>query len=427
MTVSVRGIGALAGVAALGAITAPARADVVTDWNGYASTAIVATAGQPPPVSALSFAMVHGAVYDAVNAIDRSHQPYLAEPATRRSASKEAAAATAAFRVLVTLFPNQLPTLHPLYDTSLSAAADRPPGARAGGVAAGEAAATAMLAARKNDGRFGPFTPVIGTTPGAWRPTPPLFALDPAAWVGNVQPFLVPDVELLRSRAPNPLTSRAYAIDFNEVKPVGALHSTSRTPDQTDAAIFWQDPVFALWNRAFRTIAADRHLDIVDSARLFAAENLAAADAAIGWWDNKYRWNFWRPITAIREAASDGSPLTQADPAWTPLFDPSTPVHSGPPLITPAFPDHPSGHTCAAGAIVRTLQYFFGTDRVAFRVSSERSGTTRSYRRLSDALEENINARVWAGIHFRTAVREGAILGEKVAHYLHEHDLRALD
>jgi hypothetical protein len=370
--------------------------------------------------------MVQGAVYDAVNAIDRSHRSYLAEPTTRRSDSKDAAAATAAFRVLVGLFPAQAPTLQPLYDASLAAVPDIPRGAKTRGIADGAATAAAMLSARANDGRFGPFTPVIGTTPGTWRPTPPFFAMDPAPWVGNVRPFLVPDVELLRTAPPNALTSRAYARDFNEIKSVGAVHSTTRTPDQTDAAIFWQDAAFALWNRAFRTIAANQRLGMADTARLFAIENLAAADAAIGCWNNKYHWNFWRPITAIREAATDGNPKTEADAAWTPLFDPSTPVASPPALSTPPFPDHPSGHNCAAGAIVRTLQDFFGTDKLTFSATSAKSGTTRTYHRLSDALEENIDARVWAGIHFRTADIQGAILGRKVANYLHRHDFQPL-
>jgi hypothetical protein len=405
-----------------------ARADTVTDWNGYASTAIVVTGTQPPPAAVLSFAMVQGAVYDAVNAIDRGHRAYLPQPWARRSDSKDAAAATAAFRVLVGLFPTQQPALQPLYDASLAGVADTPPGAKAGGIAAGNAAAATMLATRANDGRNPkpPFTPPVGTAPGAWRPTPPLFQLDPAPWVGNVRPFVVPNVQTLRTRPPNALTSRAYARDFNEIKDVGSQHSTTRTTDETSAAIFWQDHVFALWNRTFRTLAVNRQLSIVDNARLFAAENLAAADAAIGCWKNKYLWNAWRPITAIREAASDGNQATQADTEWTPLFDPSTP--SPPPaLVTPPFPEYPSGHNCAAGAILRTLRYFFHTDRVAFSAFSNKTGTTRSFRSLSDALEENINARVWAGIHFRTADLAGAALGKKVARYLHRHDLQPVD
>jgi PAP2 superfamily len=422
LTISI--VAVFLGVAALSGMTAPARADTVTDWNGYASTAIVSNAGQPPPVAVLSFAMVQGAVYDAVNAIDRGHRAYLPQPPARRSDSKDAAAATAAFRVLVGLFPAQQGALQPLYDASLAGVADTPPGAKAGGIAAGTAAAAAMLAARKDDGRFGPFTPVIGTTPGTWRPTPPAFAPDPAPWVGNVRPFVVPNVEMLRTRGPSVLTSRAYARDFNEIKDVGSLHSTTRTPDETSAAIFWQDHAFALWNRTFRTLAASRHLDIADNARFFATENLAAADAAIGCWNDKYHWNSWRPITAIREAASDGNPATKADPAWTPLFDPSTPVAAPPALVTPPFPEYPSGHNCAAGAILRTLRYFFHTDKVAFSASSNKTGTTRTFPRLSDALDENINARVWAGIHFRTADVAGAALGKKVARYLHRHYLQ---
>ena len=418
----------VAALAALCGMIAPtlARADTVTDWNGYASTAIVVTGTQPPPAAVLSFAMVQGAVYDAVNAIDRGHRAYLPQPRARRSDSKDAAAATAAYRVLVGLFPTQQGTLEPLYDASLAGVADTPPGAKTGGIAAGAAAAATMLAARANDGRNPkpPFNPPVGTTPGTWRPTPPLFQLDPAPWVRNVRPFVVPNVEMLRTPPPNALTSRAYARDFKEIKDVGSLHSTTRTPDETSAAIFWQDHAFALWNRTFRTLAATRQLSIVDSARLFATENLAAADAAIGCWNNKYHWNTWRPITAIREAASDGNRATEADPDWTPLFDPSTPVAAAPPLVTPPFPEYPSGHNCAAGAITQTLRYFFHTDRVAFSASSNKTGTTRSWRTLSDALQENIDARVWAGIHFRTADLAGAALGEKVARYLHRHDLQ---
>ena len=401
-----------------------ARADAVTDWNLIASTAIVTTAAQPPPVSALSFAMVQGAVYDAVNAIDRGHQPYLVQPASNPTDSKEAATATAAYQVLIGLFPSQQPTLQPQYDAYIAALPDNPPGSKAAGIAIGEATASAMLTARMNDGRFGPTpTPYPSPAPpGIWRPTPPNFLNDPAAWVGNVLPFLVPNVEMLRTDGPNPLTSAEYAEDFNEVKELGSLTSTTRTPDQTDAAIFWQDHAHALFNRIFRTLAASQNLNIVDSARLFAMENLAAADAAIGCWNDKYYYWFWRPITAIREADTDGNPDTEADPTWLPLFDPATPVCNPLfPLFTPPFPDHPSGHACATGAFVNTLQNFFGTDKIAVSAFSNKSCTTRSFERFSDMLSEVIDARVWAGIHFRTADTQGSVLGKKVAQYLKKH------
>jgi len=400
------------------------HADAVTDWNAIASTAIVTNAGQPPPVSVLHFAMVQGAVYDAVNAIDRGYQPYLVQPSSNPTDSKEAAAASAAFRVLVGLFPEQLGTLQPLYDAYIAALPDNPPGSKAAGIAIGAATASAMLTARMNDGRFGPTpTPYPSPAPpGIWRPTPPNFLSDPAAWVGNVLPFIIPSAEMLRTDGPNALTSVEYAEDFNEVKELGSLTSTRRTADQTDAAIFWQDQAMALWNGIFRTLAANQNLNIVDSARLFAMENLAAADAQIGCWNDKYYYWFWRPITAIREADTDGNPDTQADPTWLPLFDPATPVCNPLfPLFTPPFPDHPSGHACASSAFVHTLQNFFGTDRIGFSAFSNKSCTTRSFERFSCALKEVIDARVWAGIHFRTADTQGAVLGKKVVHYMTRH------
>jgi hypothetical protein len=418
------------------------------DWNEIASTAIMAAppqgAGQPPHAAPLSLAMVQGAVYDAVNAIDGGHQPYLVAPPADPGASKEAAAATAAFRVLVGfpelcnpdpsvpcelrgLFPGQLSTLQPLYDASLASVPDGPK--KDGGIAAGEAAAQAMLTARANDGRFGPFKFAEGFDPGEWRLAPPqgaaaIVARDPAPWVGFVKPFLVPNVEMLRTDGPNALTSAAYADDFNKVKKLGSLTSTKRTADQTAAAIFWQDSGPAIWNRVYRSLATSRGLDIADSARLFAMTNLAAADGSIGCWNDKAYWSFWRPITAIREAASDGNPATEADPNWLPLFDPSVPV-SAPPLVTPGFPDHPAGHTCISGATVHALRAFFGTDKVSFTATSNKCSPApcpmRSFDRFSDALKEIIGARVWGGIHFRTADVQGAVLGKKVARYLRRH------
>src|SRR5213080_4256177 len=394
-----------------------ARADAVTDWNLIASTAIVTTAGQPPPVSALSFAMVQGAVYDAVNAIDRGHQPYLVQPASNPTDSKEA------YQVLIGLFPSQQPTLQPQYDAYIAALPDNPPGSKAAGIAIGEATASAMLTARVNDGRFGPTpTPYPSPAPpGIWRPTPPNFLNDPAAWVGNVLPFIIPSAEMLRTDGPNALTSVEYADDFTEVKELGSITSLTRTADQTDAAIFWQDHAHALFNRIFRSLAASQGLNIVDSARLFAMTNLAAADAAIGCWNDKYYYWFWRPITAIREADTDGDPATEADPTWLPLFDPATPVCNPPSLFTPPFPDHPSGHACATGAFVNTLQNFFGTDKIVVSAFSNKSCTTRSFEGFSDMLSEVIDARVWAGIHFRTADTQGSVLGKKVAQYLKKH------
>ena len=438
---SVTRVAAVVLLVAVGALlSASARGqpagNAAIEWNAIATTA---AAGQPPHVAPLSLAMVQGAVYDAVNAIDGGHQPYLVSPPANASDSKEAAVATAAFRVLVGfpdlpgLFPAQISTLQPLYDASLAGVADG--AAKTGGIAVGEAAARAMLVERTGDGRGGPFTVVEGTDPGEWRLAPPqgptgIVARDPAPWVGNVRPFLVPDVEMLRTDGPNALTSAAYAEDFNEVKELGSLTSTRRTADQTTAAIFWQDSGPVIWNRVYRALAVSEELDIVESARLFAMTNMAAADGSIGCWNDKYYWNFWRPITAIREAASDGNPATVADPTWVPLFDPTVPV-SGPPLVTPGFPDHPAGHTCISGATVHALKAFFGTDKVAFTAVSNKCSPApcpaRSFDRFSQALKEIIDARVWGGIHFRTADVQGAVLGKKVVHYMKKHYFQPVD
>ncbi len=419
-------------------LRAQSMENTAIQWNGIASTAIMSTALQPPHAAAISLAMVQGAVYDAVNAIDGGHQPYLVAPQASEGDSKEAAAATAAFRVLVG-FPDrtppllgvvpttQLSTLQLAYDTTLATVDDGTP--KTNGIAIGEAAAAAMLTARLNDGRGGTFTFVEGTDPGDWRLGPPqgpagTIARDPAPWVGFVRPFLVPNVEMLRTDGPNPLSSEAYAEDFNEVKTVGSLTSTKRTADQTAAAIFWQDSGPAIWNRVYRSLALSHELDIVDSARLLAMTNLAAADGSIGCWNDKAYHSFWRPITAIREAAGDGNAATEADPTWVPLFDPTVAV-SGAPLVTPGFPDHPAGHTCISGATVHALRDFFGTDKVPFTAVSNKCApapcTNRSFDRLSEALKEIIDARVWGGIHFRTADVQGAVMGKKIARYESRH------
>jgi hypothetical protein len=437
---------------AVAGLSVPARGthtaeNVAVEWNRIASTAIMAAPpagdGQAPHASVLSLAMVQGAVYDAVNAIDGGYQPYLVSPDADSGDSKEAAVAAAAFRVLVgfperspalagVIRPVNLPTLLPglqsSYNTTLTHVPDGP--AQDDGVEVGEAAAAAMLIDRIGDGRGGSFTFPQGFEPGDWRNGPPqgplnAVAVDPAPWVGFVRPFLYADLDTLedalRTAGPNALTSEQYAKEFNEVKELGSLTSTRRTADQTAAAIFWQDNGLAIWNRVYRALAMGRRLDIADSARLFAMTNLAAADGAIGCWNDKAFHSFWRPITAIREAANDGNPATEADASWVPLFDPTVAV-SGAPLINPGFPDHPAGHGCVSGSIVNTLQSFFGTDKVAFTAVSNKCLPApcgnRSFDRFSLALKEIIDARVWGGIHFRTADVQGATLGKKVARFL---------
>jgi len=423
-------LGRLAVVGAVAALAVPATAaaNEVTNWNTIAQNTVLA---QPPitsspQASGIFIAMVQGAVYGAVNAIDRHHRPYLVFRRADRHASQEAAVATAAFRVLDTLFPAQHDALQAQYNSSLAAIPDGHRKDR--GVEVGAEAADAMLA-QGHDGRT-PLPCVFGNDPGEWRPQ---FApdgspmCDPSAWVASARPFLIRSASQFRTAGPNALTSRAYARDVNEVEELGALDSTSRTPEQTHAAVFWQTNPHAVWNGVLRRLADDpaRPLDVADSAMLFAMVDLSAADALINCWNDKYYWNFWRPITAIREADTDGNPATVADPGWRPLFDPSLDplvAGAGPALVTPPFADHPSGHLCTSTATVEALRSFLGTDTLDFYVTSSRfPAEQRRFSRLSDAVDELIGARIWGGIHFRTADEQGSLLGRRVARWARIH------
>ena len=397
-----------------------ARADVIGDWNLIAQTE---TTMIRPTAHGQSrgMAMVQGAVYDAVNAIDHDYERYLLDGSFQPFGSQDAAAATAAHHVLVAIVaPARVAALDTAYAATLAGIPNGP--VEDEGIDAGEAAAAAMLAARTGDGYLATFVPTVGTDPGNWRPigwpAAPLY--DPDGWVGNLEPFLMESTSQFRSHGPNALTSGLYTKDFNEVKELGSLTSTTRTADQTTAAIFWQAPPIALWNRLARDLSAPGRfgLDTADQARLYAMINLAAADGAIACWNDKYRWNFWRPRAAIREADTDGNPRTIADPNWESLFHPSM----GAGLTTPPFPDHPSGHGCVSGATLETFREFFGTDKVAFDIHSSRfPGQPRSFQRFSQTIEEIVDARVWGGIHFRTADVEGAAIGRKVAHLLRQN------
>jgi hypothetical protein len=277
-----------------------------------------------------------------------------------------------------------------------------------------------MLTARANDGRFGPSPWVPNPDPGHWQPLlnpDGTQMLDPTPWVGDVKPFLMTSSSQFRTDGPNALTSAAYAKDFNEVKALGSLNSTTRTPRQTHIAIFWQSTPVATWNAVARNLAerSKHNLDIGQSALLWAKLNLAAADAAINCWNDKYYWDFWRPWNAIPRADEDGNPATAADASWTPL-------------LTAPYPDHPSGHLCLDGAYLRVLRVFFGTDEIRFGVTSVRfPGETRYFDRFSGALRQITNARVWAGLHFRTADVQARALGKKVANYMSKHYFQPLD
>jgi hypothetical protein len=382
-------------------------------------------AGGAPPALQIHMAMTQGAVYDALNAITpKHHRPYLLKRRFGATASKDAAAAMAAYRVLSSIasgvpatipFPNRaalLQTLATEYANSVAGIPGSP--FKNMGIAAGNAAADALLAARQGDGRFGASPWVPNLAPGHWQPllnpdgTP---MLDPTAWVGGVRPFLLQSPSQFRTAGPQLLASAAYAAELDEVKALGSLNSVVRTPDQTHIALYWQSaggPAL-LWNDVASDLVENGSMGIADGARLLGMLNLAGADSAINCWNDKYHFDFWRPWAAIHRADEDGNPATDPpDPSWTAL-------------LTAPYPEHPSGHLCLDGAHLRVLQMFFGDD-VHFGVTSSRfGGETRFFDHFSEPLAEIVEARIWAGLHFRTADVQAQQLGENVAEYAAEH------
>jgi hypothetical protein len=399
--------------------------NVVATWNLHAVDTFINTptgeimgAGQPPPISSLHLAMVHGAIYDAVMTIDGGYQPYLTTlPRAPQSASKAAAVATAAHDVLVGIV---LPTplnpaisdrIHRLRDETIAAAtAADGPAAVAAGVAAGQAAAAGMLAARASDGRYGPYRFPSGEEPGRFRFKPS----DPPTahrfdWVAEVEPFLLESAAQFRTPGPHALTSDAYAKDYEEVRTLGAATGSARTPAQEELAQFYNLNTLAVLFDAFRTLAVDKQLTLVEQARLFAMLGMANADSVITCWADKGHWAFWRPSTAIQHGERDGNPTTVGDPAWAPL------------LPDPPYPDHPSGFNCVVAAFMHTATAFFGTDEVAFSVVKRAPGApdvTRRYARFTDLVADAIDVRVYHGLHFRTADVQGAEIGRNVAAWI---------
>jgi len=412
------------------AVPAVAQANEVTHWNRIAMNTLVAfpgPAGGAPPALQIHMAMTQGAVYDAVNATEpKHHRPYLLNRRVGANASKEAAAASAAYRVLSSIvsgvppgiaFPNRASLLTMLAaerDASLGAIPASP--FKRQGEVAGNAAADAMIAARLNDGRYGASQWRPDTRVGHWwpliDPVTMLPALDPTPWVGGVRPFMLTSPSQFRTAGPNALSSTAWAKDYNEVKAIGALNSVTRLPDQTHNALFWQSnggPAL-LWNDvADDLVESPGHsLDMADSARLLAMMNLAAADAGINVWNDKYHYDFWRPWNAIPRALDDGNGATDPEAGWTAL-------------LTAPYPEHPSGHIGLDTPALRVLQMFYG-DNVPFGVTSSRfGGETRPFSHFSAALAEIVEARIWAGLHYRTGDVQSVTLGDNVVRYMTDH------
>jgi hypothetical protein len=430
-----RGVGLLS-IALLAAALHPGPAyaaenDAVGVWNQRAAITLTngpaaATPGVQftPPVAVIHLAIVQGAVYDAVNAIKGGHDPYLDGLKAPTSASKGAAASTAAHHVLIGLV-DQAPLTATLtagvkadikarldaeYASSL---AEIPDGqGKAKGVEVGTAAAAAMLANRVDDGRFGaPGFPVPANPgPGQWRPNP---VNDPNAWVRNVRPFTLPSSDYFQTSGPPlPLTSAQYTAEFNEVKALGRATGSTRTAAQTSLAYWTAGHPVPMLYAAMRQVAAAKGLTITEQARFHAMTSMTTADSAINCFAEKGRWGFWRPTTAIRLADTDGNDATQPDTGWTSL------------LPLPPYADEPSGANCFFSGMMNSAKAFFGSDAAEFDVVSPGlgagtgTGSTRHYSHFTDVIPDVIDARVFGGLHFRTADVHGALLGQSVANYV---------
>jgi hypothetical protein len=383
----------------------PLRADAVTDWNAITLATLAAMNEARPSPSSRTLAIVHIAIYDAVNSIEHRFSPYAVDAEAARGASPEAAAIAAAYTALTSLYPSQAQSLAETYAKSL--AAIRESAAKKKGIAVGEFVAKTILMLRANDGSDATATYNQSPEPGIWRPTPPAFA--PAVWVawGKVTPFTLRRGSQFRAEPPPSIYSRRYAHDLEEVKSLGAIDSTTRSPEQTEIALFWVESSQITWNRIAEIVAAGNPRDLAENARLFALVNLAGADSVIASFDTKYTYNLWRPITAIQEGIAGGKSPIAPDPAWTPLQP------------TPAHPDYTSLHVIYGATAATVLEYFYCTDQIPFSLETgSLPGVTRSFHSFSQALEELAVSRIYVGYHTRTAVRVGGRQGRAIGDWV---------
>jgi hypothetical protein len=371
-----------------------ASADVITEWN-VAATNATATIGSPAQARAL--AVAHAAAFDAVNALQPRFTPYLKEFSGPAGTSADAAAPAAMYTVFLALVPAQKTAFETAYQSIVSKIAEGE--ARERGISFGNDVGKAYVEARSKDGMSitSEYKPSVG--PGQWKPTPPSNAPMAVPQLADVVPFTTKDFGFLKVQGPPPLDSAAYVRDVDEIRQVGSRNSTTRTADQTASAIFWYISTPVPWQAAARAAAQKMNLGLVESARLFALMNMAGADAYIAGWQIKKKANYWRPITAIREAANN------SDPSWEPL------------LGTPPHPDYPSGHNIYSGAMAEVIRRLVGSDQVSFGTALvlPTGILPRNWASLSDAEKDVMGARIWAGIHFRTADEHGIELGHAIA------------
>jgi hypothetical protein len=389
----------------------PAQADVVSDWNETATTVLMAAT---PSLAGVHLAMVHGAIYDAVNAIERRHTVLGVAPAgPTQGASKQAAAASAAYHLLQSLAPGQAAVLDAAYFRSLQLVPDG--AAERKGVMVGQQVADGWIELRSNDGRDAVVPYVFGSGPGAYQSTPTAFANPIGTFYLGMKPFMLERASQFRAYGPPDVTSATYAADLRMVQNLGYATSTERTAEETEIARFHTENPNAFWSRNLRAFAATKRLDIGDNARLFALLFTGASDAIQACFDSKYYYNFWRPVTAIHAAGDDGNESTIGDAGWLPLAG------------TPPHPEYPAAHACFGGYIAETLNRFFGARNLKMTFTSTVPDTVpHVYYRTDDLVEEIIMARVFGGMHYATSGVHGATLGRSVAKWISRHYLRPI-
>jgi PAP2 superfamily len=404
-----------------------AATTLVAYWSTEARCAIVPPSAGPenfgnkfPGEAAVYMGIIHVAIYDAAVAIEARYRPFLPTPKAPAHTSPAVATAAATHDTLVGLQPalgltaGQQAILDSDYTAYLAAIPDGT--AKANGLDIGRRVAAAVIAWRANDGRDKNPTvadlnpPAAG--PGVWQPDPtrPVLGLR----LPGITPLALPRASQFRPDGPLALTSEPYADDLNQVEQLGAIDSFTRTPEQTEQALFWTDHDLRMWNDGLLRLATDRRLDLVQTARMLAMAHVAGGDAMIACFDAKYHYWFWRPYQAIPAADTDGNPNTIADPSWQPL------------AATPNFPEYPSAHACHSTAVVSALDAFFGTDRVPMTLDSRVTGTTRPYARMQNIVKDVDWARVLVGFHFLHSDLQGSAVGRNVGRYVAQHYFRPI-
>jgi hypothetical protein len=375
---------------------APARADAISDWNAKAQ-AIQIEKQVPPTVGAREMAILHVAMFEAVNAIDRRYAPYQLDLPAEPGFSKEATAAAAAYAVLIALYPDQQPKLGVALASSLAGIAEGEPKAK--GIDLGKKAAAGILALRANDGANAPETYRPHTIAGVYVPTVvPVFSN-----AGAITPWVMTAGSQFRPPPPPALTSPTWTTDVNEIRELGSRTSTVRTAEQTDIGRFWFVVGPPAWNPVVRQVVATKDMDLVDCARLFALVAMVGHDALIAVFDAKYTYNLWRPITAIRNADLSMNDATPREASWLPLGD--TPMH----------PEYPCAHCITSAAVGTIIQKVVGNDVAEITLTSPTApGVTRKWTRIQDYVDEVSLARIYAGFHYRFSTKTGQDMGRKI-------------